>query len=138
MSRERFDYCRQARNHVAGQAFRDGVIMDGETLDDVPDCNGGYPENWPDIPDIKERLLASYRNLRVFDLTIEQLPNDQESYGFHAQQSVENAVKAWVSATGLSYRRSTTWTNWPRLSSMTRNKPPRRTRTNPAIPLLTG
>ena len=80
--------------------------MDGETLDNVPDCNDGYPENWPDIPDIKERLLASYRNLRVFDLTIEQLPNDQESYGFHAQQSIENAVKAWVSATGLSYRRT--------------------------------
>ena len=103
MSRQRFDYCRRARNHMAGQALREGLIMNGERLDDGPNYDDGYPESWPDV---KERLLAAYRNLRAFDLTIEQLPNDQESYRFHAQQSVENAVKTWVSAAGLSYRRT--------------------------------
>ena len=27
---EKFDYCRRAPNHVAGQAVRDGIIMSGE------------------------------------------------------------------------------------------------------------
>ena len=27
MTREKFGYCRRARNHVAGQALRDGVIV---------------------------------------------------------------------------------------------------------------
>ena len=101
MSRERFNYCRRARNHVAGQAIQDGVVMNGEKMDDVSNNDDGYVADWPDV---KERLIATYRNLRAFETLISELPDDNETYAFHAQQAVENAIKAWVSAAGLSYR----------------------------------
>ena len=102
MSRSRFDYCRRAPNHVAGQAAREGIIMNGETLDDAGDYADQYPAGWPDV---KERLEGAYRNLRGFEVCLRELPQDQESYGFHAQQAVENALKAWISAADLRYGR---------------------------------
>ena len=103
MSRDRFDYCSRAQNHVAGQALQDGIIMSGEELECGSDYDDGYPTDWPDI---KQRLINAYRNLRMFELGIAELPEDQESYGFHAQQAVENVTKAWMSAAGLRYRRA--------------------------------
>ena len=107
ITRERFDYACRAKNHVAGQALRDGTIMNGERLghgnahDDGGD--GGYPRSWPEV---QERIRAAYRNLRSFDLLITNSEGDQESYGFHAQQAVENALKGWLSAANIGYGRS--------------------------------
>ena len=101
MSREQFAYCSCAQNHVAGQALRDGVIMSGENLDCSSDYDDGYPLGWPDI---RQRLINANRNLRWFEMTIENMPDDRESYGFAAQQAVENPIKAWISAADLSYR----------------------------------
>ena len=101
MSRERFAYCSRAQNHVAGQALRDGVIMSGETLDCAAEHDDGYPVGWPDI---RQRLINANRYLRSCTILMEQAPDDQESYGFFAQQAVENAIKAWISAADLSYR----------------------------------
>ncbi len=101
MSREQFAYCSRAQNHVAGQALRDGVIMSGENLDCPSDYDDGYPVGWPDI---RQRLVNANRYLRSCNILMEQAPDDQESYGFFAQQAVENAIKAWISAADLSYR----------------------------------
>ena len=102
MERQRFDYCRRARNHVAGQAMRDGIVMSGERLDYTYNYDDEYPESWPDV---KERLIAAHRNMRAFEFNLDGLPDDQETYGFHAQQSVENSIKAWLSAAELEYRK---------------------------------
>ena len=102
IGREKFNYARRAKNHVAGQALRDGVIMSGENLDYSNSGDDGYPESWPDV---KERMLAAYRHLGTFDREITHPEGEQENYGFHAQQAVENALKAWLSAAGLDYRR---------------------------------
>lgn len=103
MTRDKFNYARRAKNHVAAQALRDGVIMSGEKLDYTPDYDDGYPANWPDI---RERLQAAHRNLAAFDYLIANPDIDQEIYGFNAQQSVENAIKGWLSAADLRYDRS--------------------------------
>ena len=102
MERQRFDYCRRAKNHVAGQAMRDGVVMSSERLDFTYNYDDDYPESWPDV---KERLVAAHRNIRAFEFNLRGLPDDQETYGFHAQQAVENSVKAWLSAAELEYRK---------------------------------
>ncbi len=102
MTREKFDYCRRAKNHVAGQARRDGVIMNEESLNHSGNYADGYPDSWPDV---KERLRTAYRQMNTFNRMMEDANFPQEDYGFHAQQAVENALKAWLSAAGLEYRR---------------------------------
>ena len=101
MDMRRFNYCRRARNHVAAQALRDGVLMSDENLDLSGAYEDGYPDSWPDV---KERLQAAYRHMRAFHRLVDFDDSDQEMYGFHAQQAVENAIKAWLSAAGLEYR----------------------------------
>ena len=97
----KFDYCRRAKNHVSGQAMRDGIIMGGENIDANP-AYDDYPDNWPDV---KERLQAAYRHLGTFQREITHLDGYQEMYGFHAQQAIENSIKVWLSAADLDYRR---------------------------------
>ena len=102
METERFHYCRRAQNHVAGQAARKGIIMAPERLDYSASYDDEYPASWPDV---RERILAAYRNLGGFQREFEHPEGVQENYGFHAQQAVENSLKAWVSAAGLTYSR---------------------------------
>ena len=102
ISEERFNYCRRALNHVAGQAWRLGVVMCPENLsnDPVP-YDDGFADSWPDV---KQRILAAQRNLRSMRVLAQYEPQDQTSYGFHGQQAIENSLKAWISAAGLEYR----------------------------------
>lgn len=102
IGKAKFDYCRRAKNHVAAQAMRDGIIMSGERLDYNHSYDDGYPDSWPDV---KERLQAAYRHLGTFQREITHPDGYQEMYGFHAQQAIENAIKAWLSAADLDYRR---------------------------------
>ncbi len=102
MDEERFNYARRAKNHVAAQALRDGIIMSGERLNFANNFQDDYPESWPDV---KEKLQAAHRQLNTFDRMMETGDFPQEDYGFHAQQAVENALKAWMSAAGINYRR---------------------------------
>ena len=101
ISEERFSYCRRAPNHVAGQAWRSGVVMCPENISDVQDLHDGYPDSWPDV---KQRLLTAQRNLRSMATLAQYEPQDQASYGFHGQQAIENSLKAWMSAAELEYR----------------------------------
>ena len=102
MDLDKFNYCRRAKNHIAAQALRDGVVMNDERFGSPSRNDDQYPDSWPDV---KERLQATYRHLGTFQLVIDHPDGYQEIYGFHAQQAVENAVKAWLSAADLDYRR---------------------------------
>ena len=102
ITRERFNYCLRAQNHVAAQALRDGVIMSGERLNYSSNSDDGYPDSWPDV---KERLKATYRQLNTFNRMMEDGNFAQEDYGFHAQRAVENSMKAWMSAAEIRYGR---------------------------------
>ena len=101
MEIERFEYSRRAKNHVAGQAMRDGIIMSGEKLDFSNNYEDDYPESWPDV---KDRINATYRQLNSFEILFNHPEGAQEDYGFHAQQAVENAMKAWMSSAEIDYR----------------------------------
>lgn len=102
MEASRFHYCRRARNHVAGQAARKGIIMAPERLESSGNYKDEYPDSWPDV---RERILAAHRNLGAFQREFEHPEGVQEIYGFHAQQAVENSLKAWISAAELTYAR---------------------------------
>ncbi len=102
ITKEKFEYARRAKNHVAGQAWRDGIVMSNENLDFSNRYRDDHPTGWPDV---KQRLQAAYRHLGTFEREFNHPDGEQESYGFHAQQAVENAMKAWMSAADIDYRR---------------------------------
>ena len=102
MDLDKFNYCRRAKNHVAAQALRDGVVMNDESFGSPSRNDDPYPDSWPDV---KERLQATYRHMGTFEREITHPEGEQEMYGFHAQQAVENALKAWLSAADLDYRK---------------------------------
>ncbi|MYE55412.1 MAG: HEPN domain-containing protein [Chloroflexi bacterium] len=97
MPKSRYLRCRGGINHVAAQAARDGVNMNGEKQEYEPD-----PESF-DWGDIDQRVINTDRELITLEKLIEALA-PQESIGFHAQQAIENILKAWISAVGLEYR----------------------------------
>ena len=101
MRREDFEYCRRAPNHVAGQAARDGIAMNGEELERPVNNQDDYPDNWPDT---QARILAARRNLRALETILRELPHDHQTWGQHAQEAVLNALRAWASAAEIKYR----------------------------------
>ena len=95
MSANAFRDGRRARNHVAGQAVRDGYDANGDKVNyDNPE-----PTNWPDI---RQRIVNAERELRVLNDLVEA-DSAQEAIGFHAQQAIENALKGWISALDADY-----------------------------------
>ena len=103
MTRRQFGYCRRARNHIAAQALRDGVIMNGDDFEDLcdEDFDDGYHVGWPDI---RQRLINARRWLSSMNRMIDEGFEDQELIGFSAQQAAENALKGWISAIDCEYR----------------------------------
>ena len=97
---DKFQYYRRARNHVTGQAMRDGVIVTGNPQD-FPGELSGEPSNWPDI---QVRFIAATRNQHDLQIAISDGRQSQEIVGFLAQQTIENALKAWISALDGEYR----------------------------------
>ncbi len=78
-TKSRFAYCRRARNHVAGQALRDGVIVSEADFSpaDFPANSSEEPANWPDI-----RVAAIHRchpEHRIYD----QSHHNKQSVGRH-------------------------------------------------------
>ena len=102
ISRENFRYACRAENHVAGQALRDGVAMNKENLRDSPEPGDGYPRSWPDV---KERIIIARRDLGYFNRMLADDFFGADAFGYYAQQAIENVLKAWISAAGLTYRR---------------------------------
>ena len=74
--------------------------MGSERLQFSSNYEDNYPESWPNV---KWRIQAAYRNLGGFRRELEHPEGEQENYCFHAQQAVENSLKAWISAEELDY-----------------------------------
>ena len=112
MSEGAFRDGRRARNHVAGQAVRDGFDANGDKVTyDNPE-----PTNWPDI---QQRMANAERELGVLKILVEANAA-QEAIGFHAQQALENALKGWISALDADYRNTHDLT---RLAAIVRQHP---------------
>ncbi len=105
MPREKYMECRKGINHVAAQAARDGVDMNGEKEEYERDV--GTTFDWADV---RQRVINADRELSVLEDLI-AANSAQEAIGFHAQQTLENILKAWISAFGQSIRILTTWRN---------------------------
>lgn len=90
--------CRGGINHVAAQAARDGVDMNGEKEDYEPDIERNF-----DWEDVRQRVINADRELILLRILIESSDVPQEGVGFHAQQVLENILKGWISAVGISY-----------------------------------
>ena len=108
-TKSRFAYCRRARNHVAGQALRYGVIVSEAGINPGDFLPGDFPAdsnderepvNWPDI---RQRYISATRNIVSMTALVEA-NTPLEDMGFHARQAVKNALKGWISALDDEYR----------------------------------
>ena len=97
MPSDRYAQCRNGINHVAAQAARDGVDMNGEKKSYEPDAASRF-----DWADVRQRVINANRELAVMDALI-SADAPQEAIGFHAQQALENILKGWISAFGAEY-----------------------------------
>ena len=97
LSADTFHDGRRARNHVAGQAVRDGFDANGDKVS----YDNPTPTNWPDI---RQRIANAERNLADMEVLVEDPRSSQEIIGFTAQQAIENALKGWISALDADYR----------------------------------
>ncbi len=97
MPSDRYAQCRTGVNHVAAQAARDGVDMNGEKESYEPDAASGF-----DWADVRQRVINANRELATMDALI-SADAPQEAIGFHAQQALENILKGWISAFGAEY-----------------------------------
>ena len=97
MPRKKYMECRKGINHVAAQAARDGVDMNGEKEEYERDVETAF-----DWADIRQRVINANRELITLDALIAATA-PQEAIGFHAQQTLENILKAWISAFGGEY-----------------------------------
>ena len=97
MPSDRYAQCRNGVNHVAAQAARDGVDMNGEKESYEPDVTRRF-----DWADVRQRVINANRELAAIDALI-SADAPQEAIGFHAQQALENILKGWISAFGAEY-----------------------------------
>lgn len=97
LSKSTYLRCRGGINHVTAQAARDGVDMKGDKQEYERDPE---PFDWHDI---RQRVINTNRELITLEKLIES-DAPQEAIGFHAQQAVENILKAWISAADAEYR----------------------------------
>ena len=96
MDRDRYELCRNGINHLAAQAARDGVDMNGEKQEYERDPT---PFDWADV---RQRVINTDRELISMDILI-AADGPQEGIGFHGQQALENILKGWISAFGGEY-----------------------------------
>lgn len=94
-----FQRMHRSINHVAARAWREGVIM--------PRSRRRSEEFNPDYRaehDItEERLKKTDAHLRAFNLAAERLPDNYLVIGQQAQNLMEHALKALISAAGQEY-----------------------------------
>ena len=94
MDRRTFDRCRQANQHIAGQAVIYGVNMSGERLDYRYNHEDDYPNHWPET---RQRVSNAEEWKQEMDTMVDNDHWNKRLLGMSAQQSVENALKGWLS-----------------------------------------
>ena len=97
MPREKYMECRVGINHLAAQAARDGVDMNGDKEEYQRDQS--VPFDWPDA---RQRVVNADRELIAMNVMATG-NSSQEAIGFHGQQALENILKGWISALGIAY-----------------------------------
>ena len=91
---------KRSRNHVAGRAWREGIVLYGKH------------QNWPGEEIVSEldnaRLLMRQcrEQLQGVDNMLDDEIFPEGIFGFHAQRAAELALKAWVSIVGQTYERT--------------------------------
>ena len=90
LTRQQFERCRRAKQHIAGQADTYGVVMSGTPLPPQSGYADEYPDHWPETV---RRIRAADRCLKDYHDLVESDYWDQQAMGFAAQQAVENALK---------------------------------------------
>ena len=98
MSCREFNRARLAKQHVAGQAFNQGITMCNDNLDWADPEPDGYPDHWPETV---RRLQTVEEWLYHVNDMLDRESGPQRVMGFGAQQAVENALKAWLSTHNL-------------------------------------
>ncbi len=94
---DKYMRCRNGINHLAAQAARDGVDMNGEKQEYEQDAEMSF-----DWADVRQRVINADRELILMEALI-ATDAPQEGIGFHAQQALENILKGWISAFGAEY-----------------------------------
>ena len=103
LSRQEFERCRRAKQHIAGQADTYGVVMSGMPLPPPTSGDGDeYPDHWPATIN---RIRNAEVWLRDYNEMVDANHWHQALMGMAAQQAVENALKGVLSARNesLSY-----------------------------------
>jgi HEPN domain-containing protein len=59
-----------------------------------------------DIKYANKMLLMSNKDLKALNNMRNREAFDDEIFGFHAQQAVEKALKAWISLAGVEYKKT--------------------------------
>ena len=87
-------------NHVAGRAWREGVVLYGvhETLPGE--------EIVSELDNAHELMRMCQRQLRGINNMHDETLFPEELFGFHAQRGAELAFKAWITLLGERYERT--------------------------------
>ena len=87
-------------NHVAGRAWREGLILYGvhETLPGE--------EIVSELDNARELMRMCQRQLRGINNMHDETLFPEELFGFHAQRGAELAFKAWITLLGQRYERT--------------------------------
>jgi len=110
LTRQQFERCRRAKQHIPGQADTCGVVMSGTPLPPPSGYADEYPDHWP-------ATLNRFKNargwLRIYNERVDGNHWHPDIIGMAAQQAVENALKGVLSclnaATGYSHQLLDTW-----------------------------
>ena len=62
MTRKEFDRCRTANQHVAGQAARYGIVMNGENLGHSSRQEDAYPDHWVETSNASKTSTNTFTN----------------------------------------------------------------------------
>ena len=110
LTRQEFERCRRAKQHIAGQADTYGVVMSGTPLPPLSGQEDEYPDHWPATVN---RIRNAEVWLRDYNEMVDANHWHQALMGMAAQQAVENALKGVLSclnaATGYSHQLLDTW-----------------------------
>ena len=95
MTRREFDRCRLANQHIAGQAALHGVVMAGGKLELGHNRDNHYPDHWRAT---KQCIRQAEEFRRTCDEMVDKDDWNRMLIEYCAQQSVENALRGWLSA----------------------------------------